>query len=453
MTNVFVTGISGSGKTTLCNALARDMPAAYVSVGEIACEIMGELGAPDSTIESTRPDQLLRGQRTLARRLADIWSRDTRERHWVFDGHLVLPGTGRPAFNVPDEVVLATGAETIALCSPPPDEVARRVAVDRRQRPAILRRGFAERAQAELERAEEIAARNRLCLLVWDGVAPFPVRTAYGRTCVMVSILLTNDDGIAAEGLQTLALELSRASGLRLAVVAPESNRSGVARSVSTGPHLRAWPVNLGIEVPSFAIDGTPVDAVRLARLGLIDGFAPDLVVSGINHGLNLGDDITYSGTVAAALEGVVIGLRGIAVSQQSDAGEIHFAHRGRFGFSHVAAFLAELLADSHELPLKRGELLNINAPTGTPTGVEVTSLARQPHVERLKRPPGAEREYIIDSTAGSELAEPGTDTAAVSEGRISITPLHFDLMDNAAAARLASLDLAAALARSQITA
>src|SRR5688500_16427249 len=124
----------------------------------------------------------------------------------------------------------------------------------------------------------------------------------------MLRVLLTNDDGIGAKGLQTLRRALLRLEDVELAVVAPDSNRSATARSITFSRPL--WVTEVGFEdgTHGFACDGTPVDCVRLAALGLIDGFEPDLVVSGINHGSNLGDDITYSGTVAAALEGLKIG-------------------------------------------------------------------------------------------------------------------------------------------------
>src|SRR5215203_5394267 len=131
-------------------------------------------------------------------------------------------------------------------------------------------------------------------------------------------VLLTNDDGIEAEGLQALRRALLAVPGVELAVVAPDGNRSAFARMITTRRPLWVQEVDFGDGTVGYATDGTPVDCVRLAKLGLVKGFEADLIVSGINHGSNLGDDITYSGTVAAALEGVVLGLPAIAVSQQS---------------------------------------------------------------------------------------------------------------------------------------
>jgi 5'-nucleotidase len=130
-------------------------------------------------------------------------------------------------------------------------------------------------------------------------------------------VLLTNDDGIEADGLQSLRRALLAVPGLELGVVAPDGNRSAMARSITTRRPLWVEEIDFGDGTVGYATDGTPVDCVRLARLGLIDGFDPELVVAGVNHGSNLGDDITYSGTVAAALEAIVLGLPGIAVSQQ----------------------------------------------------------------------------------------------------------------------------------------
>src|SRR5689334_23208820 len=136
------------------------------------------------------------------------------------------------------------------------------------------------------------------------------------RLGAMLRVLLTNDDGIGATGLQTLRRALLEVDEIELVTIAPDSNRSATARSITFSRPLWVTDVDFDDGTRGYACDGTPVDCVRLAALGLIDGFEPDLVVSGINHGSNLGDDITYSGTVAAALEGIMLGVPGIAVSQ-----------------------------------------------------------------------------------------------------------------------------------------
>src|SRR5205085_1641348 len=139
---------------------------------------------------------------------------------------------------------------------------------------------------------------------------PLPVR--------QLKVLLTNDDGIQAPGLHALRRSLLEIPGVELAVTAPDSNRSATARSITTRKPLWVEEIEFGDGTSGFATDGTPVDCVRFATLGLIE-FQPELIVSGINHGSNLGDDITYSGTVAAALEGVVLGIPALAVSQQAE--------------------------------------------------------------------------------------------------------------------------------------
>src|SRR5271170_5674190 len=159
----------------------------------------------------------------------------------------------------------------------------------------------------------------------------------------MLNVLLTNDDGIEAEGLQAMRAALQALDGVNLAVIAPDGNRSAMARSITTRRPLWVAEIPFADGKVGYATDGTPVDCVRLASLGLIEDFAADLVVSGINHGANLGDDITYSGTVAAALEGLILGIPGIAVSQQSRAEELDFSASGTYDFTLAAAFVARL--------------------------------------------------------------------------------------------------------------
>src|SRR6059058_4016414 len=182
-------------------------------------------------------------------------------------------------------------------------------------------------------------------------------------------VLLTNDDGIEAARLQTLRRALLALPGVELAVIAPDGNRSAMARSITTRRPLWVQEVDFGDGTVGYATDGTPVDCVRLANLGLVEGFEADLVVSGINHGSNLGDDITYSGTVAAALEAIVLGLPGIAVSQQSSARELDFRTGREFDFEASAAFVARVVEELESVPLPQGTLLNINVPGGEPSG------------------------------------------------------------------------------------
>jgi 5'-nucleotidase len=259
-------------------------------------------------------------------------------------------------------------------------------------------------------------------------------------------VLLTNDDGIEADGLQALRRALLAVDDVELAVIAPDGNRSAMARSITTRRPLWVQEVDFGDGTVGYATDGTPVDCVRLSHLGLIEGFEAELVVSGINHGSNLGDDITYSGTVAAALEAIVLGLPGIAVSQQSEAMELDFRTGEGFDFDVAASFTARLVAELEDVPLPAGTLLNINFPGGEPNGVEVAGLGKRVYRDELSlvdRDAGGRRLYRIYGDASHELDETGTDLAAIGHGKIAVTPLHFDLTDRKGLSALQRYDLA----------
>src|SRR6202453_2702173 len=287
---------------------------------------------------------------------------------------------------------------------------------------------------------------------------PTPDLHARGRTGPyagqpdMLNVLLTNDDGIEADGLRAMRVALAELDDVRLAVIAPDGNRSAMARSITTRRPLWVEEVPFSDGTIGYATDGTPVDCVRLASLGLVEDFATDLVVAGINHGANLGDDITYSGTVAAALEGVVLGIPAIAVSQQSKARALDFRYDGGFGFEVAAGFVAALVERIEDVPLPSKTLLNVNVPAGTPEGVEVTSLGKRIYRDELKlqheedAPPARRRYWMYGSDPGFH-DEPGTDLAAVAAGRIAVTPIHFDLTDRPGLEALRSFDLEALLA------
>jgi 5'-nucleotidase len=258
-------------------------------------------------------------------------------------------------------------------------------------------------------------------------------------------VLLTNDDGIEAAGLQALRRALLPLHEVELAVIAPDGNRSAMARSITTRRPLWVQEVDFGDGTVGYATDGTPVDCVRLANLGLIEGFQAELVVSGINHGSNLGDDITYSGTVAAALEAIVLGLPGIAVSQQSGAMELDFRAGAGFDFDVAAAFTARLVAELEDLRLPAGTLLNINVPGGAPNGVAVAGLGKRVYRDELalvEKDAGGRRLYRIYGDASYERDETGTDLAAIGQGKIAVTPLHFDLTDRDGLSALQRYDL-----------
>jgi 5'-nucleotidase len=200
-----------------------------------------------------------------------------------------------------------------------------------------------------------------------------------------------------------------------------------------------------------YSSDGTPVDCVRFAELGLI-GERPELIVSGINHGANLGDDITYSGTVAAALEGIVLGIPAIAVSQQSGAKEMDFRLGREFDFTVAAAFTAQLVGQMATDPLPADTLLNVNCPAGEASGIEVTHLGKRLYNDELKLvdEDGSRQRYEIYGFEPSFEDEEGSDLSAIARGRISLTPVHFDLTDRPGLDRLRGWDCDGMLAAAQ---
>lgn len=258
-------------------------------------------------------------------------------------------------------------------------------------------------------------------------------------------ILITNDDGIDSPGLLALKRALDPLG--EVSIIAPDGNRSATARSITIRRPLHVEERRLADGSMGFATDGTPVDCVRFAVLGLLDDRVPDIIVSGINHGLNLGDDVTYSGTVAAALEGVLLGWPSIAVSQQATNREHWDTGTATYDFRAVAAFVACLVPIVADPQFPRHMLLNVNAPGEEPErvrGARATRLGRRIYDDRLQLQgvvDGRHR-YLIYGENPGHHPEPGTDFAAIEEQMISITPLHFDLTDTDGVARLDALDL-----------
>jgi 5'-nucleotidase len=262
-------------------------------------------------------------------------------------------------------------------------------------------------------------------------------------------VLITNDDGIGAKGLNALRRELVALPELDVSVIAPDSNRSATARSITTRSPLWVEEIEFDDGTTGYATDGTPVDCVRFADLGLI-GERPELIVSGINHGANLGDDITYSGTVAAALEGIVLGVPAVAFSQQSGAREMDFRLGRSFDFSTAAAFAAQLVRRLMSDPLPDDTLINVNCPAGEPTGIEVTHLGKRLYNDELKlveEDPKGRKRYEIYGFEPSFEDEEGSDLSAIAAGRISVSTLHFDLTDRPGLETLRSWDFQGMLA------
>jgi 5'-nucleotidase len=258
-----------------------------------------------------------------------------------------------------------------------------------------------------------------------------------------MKVLLTNDDGIQAQGLNALRRALLEVPGVELAVIAPNGNRSATARSITTREPLWVDEIEFEDGTTGYATDGTPVDCVRFAALGLIE-FQPELIVSGINHGSNLGDDITYSGTVAAALEGIVLGVPGIAVSQQSIRREMDFRLGHEFDFETAAGFTARLVEEIEDVGIPEGTLLNVNCPAGEVHGVRACRLGKRIYRDKMHLTEEHEgrRRYRIYGDDPSYHDEPGTDFSAVADGCIAVTPLHFDLVDHHGIERLGGFDL-----------
>jgi len=237
------------------------------------------------------------------------------------------------------------------------------------------------------------------------------------RACPAVKILLSNDDGYRAEGLVCLARHL-RALG-EVVVVAPERNCSGASNSLTLDSPLRVTATEPGV----FFVNGTPTDCVHLAVTGLLE-LEPDMVVSGINDGANLGDDVLYSGTVAAATEGRFLGLPAIAVS---------LVNRGGAHYDSAARVAASVVQRLIEDPLPRDTILNINVPDrpfealGPMTATRLGNRHRAEPVIRALDPRG--RPIFWVGAAGPEAdAGPGTDFHAVANGAVSVTPLQVDL-------------------------
>ena len=268
-------------------------------------------------------------------------------------------------------------------------------------------------------------------------------------------IVLTNDDGIDAPGLLAARQALEKIGDVL--TVAPDRNRSGVGRSISFGLPLHVQEREMSDGAIGYACTGTPVDCVRLVALGLMD-FKPDIVVSGINHGENLGDDITYSGTVAGAMEGIVIGVPGIAVSlridrpwHQSTEEEGSIEPVGEdLHFEPVAQFTARLAKIAFR-GLPPGRILNLNAPNVPREklkGARVTRLGRRFYRDELVEVRDEEGRvgYDIYNNPPGHHEEEGTDFAAIDNDEISVTPVHLELTDTAGLEELGSWDIGSLL-------
>jgi 5'-nucleotidase len=233
-----------------------------------------------------------------------------------------------------------------------------------------------------------------------------------------MTILVTNDDGISSPGLLALRQALMEVD--TTIVVAPDRNWSAASSARTFFDPLRVDPTSLADGSSAFVCTGTPSDCVALAALGILEE-PPQLVVSGINIGANLAQDVIYSGTVSAAREGVVAGIPSIAVS-------LH-GHRDS-DFRPAADFAARLARELLLRGLDPGILLNVNVPPGEHHEVVITRLGRRIYRDELivRHDPRGRPYYWIGGDDPEGALDDGTDTAAIANGAISVTPLHFEL-------------------------
>ncbi len=243
-------------------------------------------------------------------------------------------------------------------------------------------------------------------------------------------ILVTNDDGINAPGLKVLE-KIARQLSRDVFVVAPEVEQSGAGHSLTLRRPLQVRRIS----PRRFAVDGTPTDCVLLAVNQLIEGKRPDLVLSGVNRGSNLGEDVTYSGTIAAAMEATLLGIPAVAMSQMRDGQKLawHVAAK------HGAAVVRRLMS----VPWSKGTLVNVNFPylaKGDIAGVQVVRQGRRiANIEVTPVSDAVGRKYLwIGDFTSDHPQHDGTDLSAVREKAIAITPLHLDLTHRGMMRRLA---------------
>ena len=243
----------------------------------------------------------------------------------------------------------------------------------------------------------------------------------------MVRILVTNDDGYRSDGIHALARALQDLG--ETTIVAPIQEASAIGHALTLRHPLRLERIADRV----FAVDGTPTDCVNIAVTQVLKGL-PDLVVSGINKGWNLGDDVTYSGTVAGALEGALLGIPSLAVSLRQTRGDYDFSHAAR-----AAAAIADAIL---RRPLPVRTFLNLNVPKGPPKGYRVTVQAKRNHVTSVgeRHDPKGRPYYWIEEGQNEWEPHDRSDYQAVRDGFVSVTPLHPDLTAHHALAAVEAL-------------
>lgn len=243
----------------------------------------------------------------------------------------------------------------------------------------------------------------------------------------MIRILVTNDDGYRSAGIHALAAALKEVGDVT--IVAPITEASAMGHALTLRRPLRLEAMDARV----FAVDGTPTDCVNIAVTHVFQGM-PDLVVSGINTGWNIGDDVTYSGTVAGALEGALLGIPSIAVSLSRTRSDYDFQWAARAAAVMAGAILSR--------PLPGRTFLNINVPKGEPKGYRVTVQAKRNHVTSVaeRHDPKGHPYYWIEEGQNEWEPHDRSDYQAVRDGYVSITPLHPDLTAHGALAAVEAL-------------
>jgi 5'-nucleotidase len=231
-------------------------------------------------------------------------------------------------------------------------------------------------------------------------------------------ILVTNDDGVRSEGLRGLARAVERLGDVTIA--APHVEASAIGHALTLRRPLRVEELESGV----YEVDGTPTDCVNVAIASILKG-TPDLVLSGINKGCNLGDDVTYSGTVAGAMEGALLGIPSIAVSLERTRGR-------EYDFGPAAAAAAQIAERLLMRPLPPRTFININVPGGKPKGFRSTVQAKRNHVTVVdeRTDPRGQRYYWIEEGENDWEPHDRSDYQAVRDGYVSVTPLQPDLTD-----------------------
>ncbi len=256
----------------------------------------------------------------------------------------------------------------------------------------------------------------------------------------MPTILVTNDDGIGAPGLSVLARALSHVG--RVVIIAPDADKSASSHALTLKHPLRVRCHARDV----YSVDGTPTDCVNLGIFNLMEEKV-DLVISGINTGYNLGDDVTYSGTVAAAFEGTLLGFPSLAISRASPRAEPpgpSWIREPEEHYEAAAGFTVTLARRVLEMGMPEDTLLNVNVPLPPLRGVRCTRLGKRIYKEGVieRVDPSGRQYYWIGGTPPEWIEDPRSDQAAVSEGCVSITPLHLDLTNDRVLQTIASWDL-----------